>query len=246
MSARRVALITAANFYVGPDIARRLAATNHDLVLGDASDELVAELEALGSRVVNVIGGSKARSEEDYAVLVKAGLDAFGQIHAATMFSGVVVTGRFLDSSAEDLSKVVAGCIEQPYHFLKAIVPTMVEHEDGQILVLTSATASRPTFGAPLYSAARAGGTMLAKNVAEEVVRKNVQVNVLGTNFMDFPEFLRASGATDPAVRSVIESQVPMRRLGTVEECAALCSAFLDGTSRFMTGQWISFSGGWS
>lgn len=246
MSSRRVALVTSANFYVGPDIARILARRGHDLIVGDADAELVAELESYGAEVLNVEGGSRAKSFEDYSALVSAGLSRFGQIHSATMFSGLVVTGKFLDSTIADLDSVYQGCMVQPYNFLKAVVPTMVEHKDGQVLVLTSAAGSRPVFGAPLYSAMRAGATMLARNVAEEVVRSNVQVNVLGTNFMDFPEFLRATGGNDPEVRKLIEQQVPMRRLGGVEECAYACVPFLDGTSRFMTGQWVSFSGGWS
>ena len=53
---------------------------------------------------------------------------------------------------------------------------------------------------------------MLIKNVAREVARTGVQVNALGTNFMDFPEFLRASGGDDPEVRTRIEAAVPMKR----------------------------------
>ncbi len=34
-------------------------------------------------------------------------------------------------------------------------------------------------------------------------------------------------------------------RLGTVDECAALCATFLDGTSRFVTGQFVAHDGGW-
>ena len=86
---------------------------------------------------------------------------------------------------------------------------------------------------------------MLVRNVAAEYASRNVQVNALGTNFMDFPEFRRASGADDPDVRARIEAGVPMRRLGTVDECAALCAAFLDGSSRFTTGQFVGFAGGW-
>ena len=87
---------------------------------------------------------------------------------------------------------------------------------------------------------------MLVKNVASEVAGKNVQVNAVGTNFMDFPEFLRASGANDPAIRAKIEAGVPQKRLGTVEECAAFCAVFLDGSSRFTTGQFVPYAGGWA
>ena len=87
---------------------------------------------------------------------------------------------------------------------------------------------------------------MLARNVADEVARNGVQVNAIGTNFMDFPEFLRATGATDPEVRAKIEAQVPLRRLGTMEEFASFCMPFLDGTSRFTTGQFVAYAGGWA
>ena len=53
-------------------------------------------------------------------------------------------------------------------------------------------------------------------------------------------------GATDPEVRARIESRVPMGRLGTLEECAALCAAYLDGTCGFVTGQFVAHDGGWS
>jgi 3-oxoacyl-[acyl-carrier protein] reductase len=87
---------------------------------------------------------------------------------------------------------------------------------------------------------------MLARNVASEVARHGVQVNAVGTNFMDFPEFLRASGGTDPDVRAKLEAQVPLGRLGTVEEFAAFCLPFVDGTSRFTTGQFVAYAGGWA
>jgi 3-oxoacyl-[acyl-carrier protein] reductase len=166
------------------------------------------------------------------------------------MFSGDIVTGRFVKSSVDDLRRVLQGCVEAPYHFLRAVTPAMVEHGSGhgggQVLVITSAAGARPTPGAPLYSAARAAATMLVRNVAGEVAAQGVQVNAVGTNFMDFPAFLKASGATDPEVRARLESQVPMRRLGTMEEFAAFCMVFLDGSSRFTTGQFVAYAGGWA
>lgn len=63
---------------------------------------------------------------------------------------------------------------------------------------------------------------------------------------MDFPEFLAATGATDPEVRAKVESMVPLGRLGTMEEFAAFCLAFTDGSSRFTTGQFVAYAGGWA
>ena len=178
--------------------------------------------------------------------MVRTALDAFGRLDSAVMFSGQIVTGRFVNSSLDDLRQVLGGCVEAPYNFLRAVVPAMVEREAGQVLIITSASAARPTPGAPLYSSARAAATMLVKNVADEVARTGVQVNAVGTNFMDFPAFLKASGATDPAVRAKIEAQVPMRRLGSMQEFSSFCMAFLDGSSRFTTGQFVAYAGGWA
>ena len=245
-STRRVALVADAGSYVGPAIARLLAARGHDLVLGDPAEGLADELGALGAAVEVVAGVRNLSRPESAPNLVAAGLARFGRIDAATAFSGRIVTGRFLTSSLADLQAAVSGCLEAPYHFLRAVVPVMVEQGSGQVLVLTSAAGARPTPGAPLYSAARAGATMLVKNVAAEVAASGVQVNALGTKYMDFPEFRRATGADDPQVREQIEASVPMRRLGTMEECAAFCMSFLDGSSGFTTGQFVAYAGGWA
>lgn len=245
-TAKRVALVADASFYVGPSLARELARREHNLVLGDPAEGLVDELTALGVEVEAVLGVRNLANPESAQKLVAAAQARFGRIDSAAAFSGRVVTGKFLDSTLEDLHSVVQGCLEAPYHFLKAVVPVMVEQGDGQVLVMTSATAARPSRNASLYSSARAGATMMVKNVAAEVARNGVQVNAVGTNFMDFPEFLRASGANDPEIRARIEAAVPLGRLGTVEEFASFCMPFIDGTSKFTTGQFIAYAGGWA
>lgn len=242
---RPVALVANAHFYVGPELARHFAARGFDLVVGEAKAPLVAELESLGSTVEVVTGVRDLASAESSQRLVKACLETFGRLDSAVMFSGEIITGRFLQSNVEQLRSVVSGCLEAPFHFLQSVLPTMIETGAGQVLILTSAAGARPTPGVPLYSAARAGATMLVRNVAREVAASGVQVNAVGTNFMDFPAFLAASGATDPEVRARIEAQVPMRRLGTMNEFAAFCMAFLDGSSRFTTGQFVAYAGGW-
>lgn len=245
-SKRRVAIINDGSFYVGPPLARRLAAHGHDLVIGDPAEGLVDELASLGARAVAVSGVRDLTDPASSQRLAEAALNEFGRIDSAAVSSGRVVTGRLLQSSIEDLDAVYKGCVVAPYNFLMAVLPQMVQQGSGQVLVISSASAARPTPGAPLYSSLRAAAAMLAKNAAVEVARNNVQVNGVGTNFMDFPEFLRASGANDPEVRKKIEAQVPLGRLGTLEEFSSFCMPFIDGTSTFVTGQFVSFSGGWS
>jgi 3-oxoacyl-[acyl-carrier protein] reductase len=245
-STHRVAIINDGSFYVGPPMARMLASRGHDLVIGDPAEGLIDELKAMGVQAVAVSGVRDLVDPESSQKLAQAAINAFGRIDSAAVSSGRVITGRLLKSTRKDLDSLYEGCVVSPYNFLMAVAPTMVDQGSGQILIISSASGARPTPGAPLYSSMRAAAAMFAKNAATEFARNNVSVNGVGTNFMDFPEFLRASGATDPEVRKKVESQVPLGRLGGLDEFASFCMPYLDGTATFATGQFVSFSGGWS
>jgi NAD(P)-dependent dehydrogenase (short-subunit alcohol dehydrogenase family) len=243
---RRVAIVSDASAYVGPHLARLLAERGHDLVLGDPVEGLSDELRGHGATVVPVSGVRDLSRPGASEELVEACVDTFGRVDAVAAFTGRIVVGRFLTSTIDDMRTALTGCVEAPYNLLRAVTPRMVDQRDGQILLFTSATGARPTPGAPLYSSARAAANMLVRNVADEVARHNVQVNAIGTNFIDFPGFLRASRADDPEGRARVEAQVPMGRLGGLDELAHLAGAFLDGNSRFATGQFLAFAGGWA
>ncbi|MBP6730185.1 MAG: SDR family oxidoreductase [Microthrixaceae bacterium] len=246
MASARIALLSNASSYVGPAMACEWARRGHDLVLGDPTDELVAELQGLGVQVEAVTGVRNLARPGAAQRLVDAAMARFGRIDAAAAFSGQIIGGKFLDTTLDDLRTAVEGNLEAPYAFLRAVLPPMVEAGAGQVVVITSAAGARPTPGVPLYSATRAGANMLVKNVAMEIARTGVQVNALGTNFMDFPEFHAAAGTDDPAVRAQVEAMVPMKRMGSCEEFAAFSMAFLDGTSGFTTGQFVAYAGGWA
>jgi NAD(P)-dependent dehydrogenase (short-subunit alcohol dehydrogenase family) len=243
---RRVALIANTSFYIGPPLARELARRGHDVVIGDPEAGLVEELESLGATVAVAEDVWDLAEAEIAERLVQTGLDRFGRIDAATAFTGEIVTGRLLKSTTSDLHKLERGLLDAPYQFMKAVLPSMIERGQGQVLMITSSAGNKVLPAAPLYSALRAGATHLVKSVAADVARQGVQLNALGTNFMDFPGFVAANGADTPEGLAKTVAHVPMGRLGTVDECAALCCAYLDGTCGFVTGQFIAHDGGWS
>ena len=143
---RRVAVIANGGGYVGPPLATRLAADGHDLVLGRPADGLVDECATLGATVVAVDDLAPDHDPAHAAALVDAAMERFGRIDAATTFTGAILGGWFLkDASTEQLDALTKGIINTPFEFLHAIVPIMVDQGGGQILVLTSATAARPT-----------------------------------------------------------------------------------------------------
>jgi NAD(P)-dependent dehydrogenase (short-subunit alcohol dehydrogenase family) len=249
MSERRVAIVANTFGYVGPDLAVLLARDGHDLVLGMPADGLVERCEAAGARVIALDAATLGRDHEpEHArTLVAAARDEFGRLDAAMTFTGAILGGWFLkDASTEQLNALTKGLINAPFEFLHAVVPAMVEGGGGQVLVLTSATAARTTPRAPLYSALRAGADHLIRNVAAEVAPHGVQVNAIGTNYMNFPQYWAAVGGDTPERRAKVEAQVPMARMGELTELARFCKVFLDGTMGFATGQTVQFDGGWS
>lgn len=243
---RRVAVVSNASDYVGPDLARELARRGCDLVLGDPAPGLAEELADLGAESWVVDGVKNLADPTAAPRLLDMAMDAYGRVDAVAFFTGTIVVGSFLKSEPDDLETVMSGNLMAPYRALRVFLPPMVEAGAGQVLAITSASGLRVTPGAPLYSSTRAGANMLVRNAAAEVAPSGVQVNAVGTNFMDFPGFINATGASDPDVRARIEGQVPLGRLGGMDEFARFCAVFLDGSSGFQTGQVVGYDGGWS
>jgi NAD(P)-dependent dehydrogenase (short-subunit alcohol dehydrogenase family) len=246
-----VALITLAAAYVGPPLARLLAASGHRLVLHGPAPGLVEELVDAGTEVLAVDAGGGATAgldtEEGNRAMVAAALDRFGRLDAACLVTGQIVVGAFLDASVEEWETVKRANLDMVFHGLRAVTPPMIDAGRGQVVVFTSATGARPEPKVSLYSSTRAGANALVRAVGLELAPSGVTVNAIGTNYMDFPGFLRATGADQsPERRARIEAQVPMGRLGSVEELAEFTAVLLDGRTRFQTGQFFSFSGGWS
>jgi NAD(P)-dependent dehydrogenase (short-subunit alcohol dehydrogenase family) len=245
---KRVAVLTQTGDYVGPALARRLV-DEHHLVLHAPDESLVDELLARGGQV-EVVTGTEAdlRTEEGNHLLVERAMTRFGRIDAAALVTGMrIITGRFLKISTEDWQRTKAENLDMAFHGLQSIIPPMVEQGSGDVVLFTSATGARPEPGVSTYSATRAGANALVRAVGQEHARNGLCINAIGTNFMDFPGFLRASGADqDPERRGAIEAQVPARRLGTMDELAEFTAVLLEGKTRFQTGQFFSYSGGWS
>ena len=255
---RPVALITMASGYVGPALARTLAERGYDIVLqgtdGDGSmvgvevplaDQIPA-VEAAGA-AVHIVTDVDLATADGNAALVAQALERFGRLDSACLVTGQIIVGKFLDMTAQQWEQVKRMNLDMVFHGLQAVLPPMVAARSGQVVVFTSATGARPDPITSIYGGTRAGANGLVRAVGLEYARAGIQVNAVGTNYMDFPGFLTASRAdTDPERRAAIEAQVPMRKSGTMDELASFTSVLLDGSSRFQTGQFFSFSGGWS
>jgi 3-oxoacyl-[acyl-carrier protein] reductase len=261
---RRAALVTVAGSYVGPALCRRLADRGHDLVVHAPAPGHVADLEARGATVevvgedtVPLYGDGSLSTEEGCDLLVGCALQRFGRLDAAALSPRSLTPpgftrGPFLEASVDDLDSV-CGYLPSTFHALRATIRAMRPAGQGQIVVFTSDAGARPEPGWSIYGAVRAGQSFLVQAVALEHAGDGICINVLGSKNAVYEGF---PGAPPGAVTDVaatpgpwsapLEAETPLGRVGTMEELAAFAVVLLDGTSRFQTGQYFSYSGGWN
>jgi NAD(P)-dependent dehydrogenase (short-subunit alcohol dehydrogenase family) len=261
MADRRVALLHQAGQFCNPGVARRLAKSGHDLVLHAPRPGMVEELEALGASLEVIAADERNEHEwscrpEGAQLLVDRALARFGQIDAAALlpprgwYPGSI-RGRLLDAPVEHI-EAIGGYFETTAFMLRAVIPAMQTGGGGQILVYTSDSGARPEAGWCLYGSARAGQNFLIQAVALEHAADGICINGLGSKnaisagFPGAPE----GAATDEKVvpgewsRHLV-AETPLGRLGTMDELASFATVLLDGSNRFQTAQYFSFSGGW-
>lgn len=253
--ARRVALITEAGAYVGPKLAEALARSGHDLALQGAGAELRDRLSVLGARVEAVDDVGPLTDAASCERLVEGVLARFGRIDAAALnprSGGIGFTrGPLLMADLADLQGL-CGYFDSTFHLLRAVIPPMKRQGGGQIVVFTSAAGKRPEADWTLYGAVRAGQSFLVQAAALEHAADGVCINALGSKNVVGPDFplappgaIRDGHIERGAWSTPLEAETPLGRLGGIDELAAFTAVLLDGRSRFQTGQFFAYSGGW-
>ncbi len=88
---------------------------------------------------------------------------------------------------------------------------------------------------------------MICRCAALTVADKNVTVNAVGTNFMNYPGFKHTLGADkDPKIMQALLEEIPTGRLGETREAAHFTMALLDGHNMYTTGNAFPIAGGFN
>lgn len=140
---------------------------------------------------------------------------------------------------------VFASLVDPLPRLARAVLPAMVAQRSGKIIVMGSATALRGLRRASTYSAARGAQLAWVRSVGVEVAPHNVQVNLIAQNFVDNPTYFPPEVQALPAFRERLRREVPIGRLATPEEDAALAVFLASAEADFFVGQAIPFCGGW-
>lgn len=132
------------------------------------------------------------------------------------------------------------------------VVPIMKEKRWGRIINMTSISVKQPIDGLILSNTIRSGVVGFAKSLSNELAPYNVTVNNVcpGYTLTDRVRNLakvtaEKEGVTPEEIIRRWESQIPMGRLGTPEEFAALVTFLASERAGYITGASIHIDGGW-
>jgi NAD(P)-dependent dehydrogenase (short-subunit alcohol dehydrogenase family) len=249
----RTAVITDAQLNIGPYLARKLAKLNYNLVIADVLEGLPEELRKLGAAEVVVVPGLEQEGPNNESKpgslqkVVDVAMEKFGGFDSAFIRTAIhAPAGDILNTSAEGMFAHYEQNFMAAMYGLQAVLPPLVEAGAGQVVVQTSATGEKPQPTMMAYSAMRAATGMMCRCAAMTVAPKGVCVNVIGTNFMNYPGFREAAGAEDPIAFQAILDTIPMGRLGETDEAAHLALSLLDGYNMYTTGNFFPVAGGFN
>jgi 3-oxoacyl-[acyl-carrier protein] reductase len=116
----------------------------------------------------------------------------------------------------------------------------MIKDRRGRIVNVTSIVGAIGNPGQTNYAAAKAGLIGFTKSLARELASRNVTVNAVAPGFID-TDMTRA--LTD-AQREALSAQIPLGRLGSVDDVAAAVSYLVSPAGAYLTGQTLHVNGG--
>ena len=160
---------------------------------------------------------------------------------------GFVHHGSILECDEKDWDFSFDVNIKSMYFMCKAIIPSMIKHNGGCIINVSSCASSLKGFpNRFVYGTTKGAVIGLTKSIAADYVKKNIRCNSIAPGTVFSPSWQdRVSQSPDPvqAKKDFIARQ-PMGRLGTAEEIAAVAVYLASDDATFTTGTTISVDGG--
>lgn len=252
---RKVALVAAASKGLGRAIAEELAAEGASVAICSRDAKAI---EVAGRDIATATGAPVlARAADvsraaDIAELVDAVVERFGHIDILVTNTGGPPSGSFDMHDAKAWQTAAQTLLFAPLEFARRVLPGMRERRWGRILNVTSIAVKQPIDGLILSNSLRAAVTGWAKTLANEEARHGITVNNLMPGHTDTDRVRELANATAAregiAVEQVLarrEREIPMGRMGTPREFAALAAFLASERAGYITGTSIPVDGGW-
>lgn len=238
----KVALITGAAKGIGKAIALKFASEGADvaftdLVINEAAEETIKELEAFGHKVKGY--ASNAADFAQTQEVVDHIMAEFGHIDILVNNAGITKDGLMLRMSEAQWDAVINVNLKSAFNFIHALTPIMARQRGGSIINMSSVVGVSGNAGQCNYSASKAGLIGLAKSIAKEMGPRGIRANCIAPGFI----ISDMTSALSEEVREQWVKTIPLRRGGTPEDVAKVALFLASDLSSYVSGQVIHVCG---
>ncbi len=239
-------LVTGASTGIGAAVAKGFAGCGAKVAIHCGSS--LSEAEAVHAEITEAGGTSKVfqadvRSTEAVHGLVESVVAEFGGLDVLVCNAGGLVGRVGLEElTTEFYDEVMTLNVRSVMESCAAAIPHLIKSQGNVIVTGSLAARMGGGAGASLYAGAKAAVENMVRNYAREFAEQGVRFNAVapGTIYTLFHE-----KHTPQNVLDAIKGTIPMKRLGTPEDCVGtylyLASNAMSG---YVTGQVVQVNGG--
>jgi len=237
----RVVIVTGASRGIGREIALRFGAAGALVVLvarGNHADAVAGEIRDEGGRALSV--GADITDVAQIDAVIKRARDEFGRIDVLVNNAGIVRDQLALRMSSSDWDDVVATNLTAAFNCAKAVVRPMLKQRSGRIINVGSVVGQMGNAGQVNYAASKAGLEGFSRALAREVASRGITVNVVAPGMIETD----MTAHLEQSAREAMFSQIPLGRLGTVEDVASAVCFLASDEAAYITGHVLAVNGG--
>jgi 3-oxoacyl-[acyl-carrier protein] reductase len=234
-----IALVTGASRGIGQAIAKGLA-TAGARVIGTATS--AAGADGISSWLGNNGRGAVLDVGSSASIDALLGdLDARNEMPTILINNAAITRDTLLlRMKPEDWDAVIATNLTSVFRLSKGCLKRMMKERRGRIVSLTSIVGLTGNPGQANYAAAKAGILGFTKSLAKEIASRGVTVNAVAPGFIDTD----MTRALNDEQRTALTAQVPMARLGSLDDIAAAVLFLCGPGASYITGETLHVNGG--
>ncbi|HRI79358.1 MAG TPA: SDR family oxidoreductase [Cyclobacteriaceae bacterium] len=241
----KTALITGASKGIGEAIALTYAHHGANVIINsrkqDELDLVVKKIKENGGSCISVAANASDMSA--CKMLIDKTVEAFGGLDIlVNNAASNPVFGPVIQAEEWAFDKIMNVNVKTPFELSKLAYPHMKQRGGGSVINMSSIAGDTPDPGLGLYSVSKAALNMLTKVMAKEWGADNIRVNAICPGLIK-TKFSQALWQDENILKKWMKL-VPMGRMGTVEEIAALALFLACDASAYCTGTLFTADGG--
>ena len=236
----KTVLITGGSRGIGKAVAIKFAEKGNQIIINYVSEKtdtekLKNELLEAGAKDVLLIKADVSNSE-DVKNMVKESIEKFEKIDILVNNAGITKDNLLMRMSEEEFDKVIQINLKGTYLVTKEVTKYMMKKRSGSIVNLASVVGVAGNAGQCNYAASKAGIIGFTKSIAKELASRNIRANAVAPGFIETD----MTNVLKEEIKENINSQIPLRRMGSAKEVAELVYFLGEDASSYITGQVIN------